>query len=391
MCSLFFTVTKRKKNMEKRNTFAYAFYARESKKAKNGLSPVELSISVNGSRVLMNLPYRVKPEEFNRKRRPKEIEEYLNAQRALINTVLTEMAQNGITVTAANLKEYFRSGGVKSYTSGELADDYLKILRLRVGKTMSQGVYRKYELVTEMFFEGFDRSKEATAITNQEVLKFFAILDKKYEHNTAAGMKAKFKAMITFGMDNDKIKVNPFQGIRITREKKAITYLTEEEIRKIRETPIDNDSLNKVRDVFIFQMASGLAFSDVAMLRPDDLQEKDGMFYISKRRVKTGTPFFAVVLPEGVEIFNKYNGHIPLISNQKSNLYLKSIQSICGIDTKLTTHLARHTYCTRLLNHGVPMTTVSRCAGHSTTKVTESYYAHLEDSTILSQVHMAMS
>lgn len=349
-----------------------------------------MSIICNGERLLINLPYKVRAEEFNRKRKPKDIEDYLNTQRSVVNRVITELAENNLPLTSKNVRDYYRTGGVKSYTANDLFEEYLSILRTRVGHNLTKGVYRKYELVRNLFFDGFDKDREATAITNYEVRKFFALLDARYDNSTSVGYKTKFKAFITFGIDNDRIKVNPFQGVKIVKEKKQIEYMSEEEISLLMNTPIDNESLSRVRDCAVFQIASGLSFADVANLKDDDLQEDNGVFFISKNRVKTNSPYCSVVMKEGVGVWKKYGGHIPLISNQKYNAYLKSIQTLCGIQTNLHSHLFRHTYCTRLLNHGVPLKTVSKCAGHANSKVTEYFYAHLEDKTVLKEVSAAI-
>lgn len=374
-----------------RNTFSYNFICRSSKANRKGLSPVELSFNCNGQRLYLNLPFRCKAEEFNKKKRPQDIQDYLDVQRVTINKVLTDLAENGIPVTAANLRTYFRTGGVKPYTIEDLFNDYLLIQKERIGKTLSKSVYRKYELVTELFYTLVDKTQEVMTINNALIRRYFALLDGKYDNSTSCGYKTKIKAIITFGMDNNKIKINPFQGIKIIREKKEITYLTEEEINLLISTPIENESLSRVRDCAVFQLSSGLAFSDVAALEEGDLQEENGIYFITKDRVKTGTTYCSVVLPEGVEVYKKYGGHIPLISNQKFNAYLKSIQTLCGIKTSLHSHLFRHTYATRLLNKGVNMKTVSRTLGHSNSKVTENFYAHLEDRTILKEVSTAIN
>lgn len=41
------------------NTFAVSFVVRASKANKQGLSPVELSISINGIRTYINLPWKI--------------------------------------------------------------------------------------------------------------------------------------------------------------------------------------------------------------------------------------------------------------------------------------------------------------------------------------------
>ncbi|MBQ6311112.1 MAG: tyrosine-type recombinase/integrase [Bacteroidales bacterium] len=89
-------------------------------------------------------------------------------------------------------------------------------------------------------------------------------------------------------------------------------------------------------------------------------------------------------------MYNRYNGKIPFISNQKYNLFLKVLAERAGINKNFHTHLFRHTYCTLLLNKGVSMKTVSRCAGHSSSITTESFYAFLKEETILEEVSKAI-
>lgn len=376
-----------------RNTFSYQFYCRESKASKKAPhhAPVELGFSVNGKRVFINLPYKCSPKDFNRKKRPQVIEDYLNTQRTVISRVLTDMADKGIPLTASNLRMYFREGGVRSYTAGDLFEEYLSILRQRVPSTLTKGVYRKYELVRDLFFESFDKEQECTAITNSVIRKFFALLDDRYQSATAAGYKQKTKSFILFGIDNHRILVNPFQGIKINKERKDITYLTENEISLLINTPIENESLSRVRDAAVFQVSSGLSYADVCQLHEGDLKQDNGVYYIAKNRVKSGTPFCAPVFKEGVEVYNRYGGHIPLISNQKYNVYLHQLESLCGIKTPLHSHLFRHTYCTRLLNKNVGIKTISRAAGHANSKVTEYFYAHLEDKTVIKEIGAVIS
>lgn len=377
--------------LKMRNTLAWKYYVRESKASKiDGLAPVELSISVNSKRVFVNLPFRCKPSDFAKKRgRPKEIEEYLNAQTSTINKVLAEMAENDIPVTAERLRDYFRTGGVKSYTIQDMADEFLSIHRERVGNGICMPVYRRYEMVITLFKDEIDFSQEVTAITNAVVRKFFASLDRRYVNSTAVGMKTKFKSFITFGINNDRIKVNPLQGIRVSRETKPIDFLTEEQIRTIIDTEMPNESLERVRDVFVFQMASGLSYSDIASFRSEDLQEENGVYFIQKNRVKTNTPYTAYVYKEGVDVYNKYGGNLPIISNQKINAYLKVIGDIVGIP-HLHSHLARHSYCTRLLRANVPIKVISKAAGHVNSNITEKFYAHLEDRTVINTIAAAV-
>ncbi len=374
-----------------RITQSFTFYCRKSKQNKQGLSPLELSIVINGERQFVNLPMKFNPDDFSKKRKPAIIQTAINEWYEKINHILVDMMQKDIPLTTSHLREFIKTGGIPTYTAENLFKDYLDIIKKRVGKTMIPTVYRKYELVMELFFQEFDKTKEVTEITNSVVLHYFATLDEKYKNATANGYKQKFKTFILFGIDNNYIKINPLQNIKIIRERKPIDYLTSEEINKIETLTIqDNPSMEHIRDCAIFQLCSGMAYCDCCSLQPDDLKYKDGTYYISKRRKKTGTPFYAVILPKGVEVFNKYNGHLPLISNQKYNLYLKVLADLTNIKKNLHTHLFRHTYCTVLLNNNVSLNTIAKCVGHSSTKVTETFYAHLEESTVLSEVREKM-
>ena len=65
---------------------------------------------------------------------------------------------------------------------------------------------------------------------------------------------------------------------------------------------------------------------------------------------------------------------LPVLSNQKSNAYLKEIADLCGIKKNLTTHLARHTFATTVtLSNGVPIETVGQMLGHKNLRTTQHY------------------
>lgn len=70
----------------------------------------------------------------------------------------------------------------------------------------------------------------------------------------------------------------------------------------------------------------------------------------------------------------------------KYNDALKVIASICGIHKPLSSHWARHTGATLLLNAGVDMEVVAKVLGHATTRITRSVYAKLLDNTIAAEM-----
>lgn len=373
-----------------RTTSQFSFYCRKSKMDRNGEAPIELSICINGTRKFINLPFKCSPILFshknghkNGKRWPQYLQDYIDSQRVRVATILTEMATNNIPVTAENLKEYFQTGGVKSYTIQDLFDEYYKLLQARVGKSLTATVFRKYEYVRDLFKEDIDFSRECTAITPAIIQGFYIKLQNRYQDSTSGGMMTKLKTVIKFGIDNGHIKINPFQTIKIVKGVKEIETITFSQLQAILNKSFV-PRVQKVADMFIFACGSGLAYCDCVNLKPEDFVEKDGKLCIFKQRVKTGVKFYSVLLPWAVDVVKKYDYDFSdlQISNQKTNQYLKEIEGICNIPVRLHFHLARHFYAMYLLNQNVPITTVSKAIGHSTINQTQHYAKALETTII---------
>ena len=373
-----------------RTTSSLQFYCRKCKVTKNGLSPIEASIIINGKRVFINLPRKEAPDEFKRlttSKKGNDLKDYLYEVRVKFNEVQTDMMRNNIPLTALSLKEYFKSGGVKPYTLEDVWTDYLQIQEKRIGKTITQLSYKKYISARNTMYSYVSKDIELTAITPAIIQSLLASLQSKYKEGTVCGIMTKIKTVLMFGKDNGKMLINPFQGLKYGKGKQDIEYLTEEEISALKQKEIGIERLDKIRDLAVFQIASGMAYIDTQNLKPEDIHfDESGTCFIYKGRKKTGVEYTAVVFPEGVEVLKKYNYKLPSISNQRYNGYLKEIQTICGIAKNLHTHLFRKTYGTRLLNRGVRLETVSKCLGHSSTQITQAAYSKLLKSTIIKEV-----
>ena len=369
-----------------KRTIKFSFYCRPSKIDRKGEAPVELSLVLNGKRVILQLPFRCKPADFNRKRQPEEIQQYLEAQRTNINRILAEMLSNSVPLTIDTLKDYMKTGGIKSYTIQNLFDEFLALQKMRVGKTLTKAVYKKYIATCEHFKEEIDFRNECTAITPALIQGYYYKLQNKYQDATSCGMMTRLKAVIRFGMDNEHIKINPFQGIKITKGEKDVTTITEDDLRAILDHKF-TPRVQRVADMFLFACGSGLAYTDCVSLVPSDFVEKDGAICIGKKRNKTGVKYLTVLMPWAEDIVRKYNFDFSAlqISNQKTNAYLKEVQDLCGINITLHFHLARHFYAMYLLNQNVPITTVSKILGHTNLRTTQHYAKTLEQ-TILDDI-----
>ena len=376
----------------KRNSANVSFYCRESKKNKDGLAPIELSLVINGRRVFIQLPRKEYPAQFKKELKSKkgsDLKDYLSAIRIRLNEIETIFVQDGQALTAEALRDYFKTGGYVLYTVGDLFSDYMGILAKRVGRDLTPKSYRKYEIARDKFYKILPPSEPVSAITKAVILDYQASMNQYLDYVTTNGYCQRVKTIVQFGIDNGKIKVNPFIGIKLRKGEKNVQFLTEEEVDTIRTTDFHNESLNRVRDLFVFQAASGLSYTDMAKLVPTDFQQApNGQYYIHDKRNKTGVFYTAVILEEGVEILKKYNFKLPILGNHKLNVYLKTIRDLCGIEKPIFSHVARHTYATRCLNRGIRLEVVAKLLGHSTTRITQ-HYAKLLKGNILSEVQEA--
>lgn len=373
-----------------RNTYNINVYCRSSKADKNGLAPFEVSIIINGKRCFIQLPRKDRPDVFKKaveSKRGNDIKDYISEIRTQFNSIQLDMLKNHIALTADSLREYYRNGGFKPYTVEDLFTEFLAINKKRIGTDLTQAAYQKYEYVRDLFYTQVSSTTEVCNITCSMIENFYIYLQSRYNIATSASHITRLKTVITFAMNDGHLQINPFKNIKVKHHHKKIEFLTEEELDKLYTTQIDNKSLANVRDAFILQSYCGLAYCDLNNLQNSDIKvDGEGNHYITKQRQKTGTEFTTVILPRGVEVLKKHDYHLRILTNQKYNEYLKQVAVICGINKHLTTHIARKTFCCMLLNRGVSINTVAKCAGHSDIKITKSYYATLQESTVIKEV-----
>ena len=246
------------------------------------------------------------------------------------------------------------------------------------------------------FLEGYSPIKTFFDLSESKVMN----LDK---HLIDKGLKAKsrwnnyHRFLHSFIMDaikEDFLKKNPYDTVKIDHgdDSDGIDkFLFPEEFQKLRCAKMSCERLEKVRDLFVFQAYCCLSYTDLAAFTLTKVRESHLVQVLEGKRGKTSIEYLVPLLPGALEILRKYNG-LPsfqrgcVLSNQKYNKYLKEVMKEVGIDRHVTTHWARHTGATLLLNNDVPIKVVSKVCGHSSTRTTERIYAKLLGSTVINKV-----
>lgn len=198
--------------------------------------------------------------------------------------------------------------------------------------------------------------------------------DRGYVQSTVHCYHKFLKTCINFALREGLIEKTPYQNISIERGRSEVRkYLTEEQLHAIERLDIIDHSIAKVRDLFVFQCYTGLAYADLARFRFDNLKQRAGKYILQARRQKTGEMYYVVILSPAAAILRRYNGELPLMSNVQYNLRLKVLSQMAGLNIGLTSHMGRHTFAVYCLNNGVSIEQLAKMMGHSDIKTTQLY------------------
>lgn len=187
-------------------------------------------------------------------------------------------------------------------------------------------------------------------------------------HKNMSGMLSR---AVRFGLINS----NPYDRVRFRKGvKESVEYLTEEEVAAFRSLrPVPGTAMAVAHDLFIFQLYTGLSYSDAIAFDFSKYKKVDGRWIFQGERVKTGVPYISQLLPPAVEVLERYGWQVPKILNGEYNQCLKALGMAAGITTKMHSHLARHTFATWMLRHGVKVENLARMLGHTKLEQTLRY------------------
>lgn len=267
--------------------------------------------------------------------------------------------------------------------------EYLATIKEEVGITRAMASVEKFTVLKKRF-ETFIKKRYRRSdllmgeMTYRVISEFehFLLTDGKCCHNTVMRMLRNFKTVTIRAIKLGLMKQDPFVNYKIRFEKVDRGFLTDEEIEKLMKKEFSIKRLEQVRDIFVFSIFTGLAYIDVANLTGKNIVTLDGKQWIMTRRQKTDVPTNVLLLDIPRMIIEKYKlmmtdddkGRLlPILSNQKMNAYLKEIADICGIEKRLSFHLARHTFATMALTKGVSIESVSKMLGHTNIQTTQIY------------------
>lgn len=228
-----------------------------------------------------------------------------------------------------------------------------------------------------------------TALNRSFIDKYdlYLRVERKVASGTIVLLTTRLRTIVGQALAEGILTADPFAGYEPQRPQREQKYLTREELNRLMITPLRCPKHYLIRDLFLFSCYTGISYSDMCRLTEHDLEKvADGTVWIKTTRKKTGTRFEVPLLELPQQILERYRDVapdgklLPMFGDRAMNEHLKYIARTCGINRRLTFHMARHTYATEItLSQGVPIETVSRMLGHSRISTTQIYAKITDD------------
>lgn len=394
-----------------RTTFSVLFFIRRTRLNKHGEAPVEMRITINGTRIDSSLKRSVPPHYWNtakgqampKTRECKELNAYMDTVKLRLMTIQREMELDGEHITPKSLLHKFLGTTQKpQYTIlGVFREHNDKCAKLS-GIDMSAATVERYETSYKHTAEFIKQTYHVDDMDINSVdhkfitdYEFYLKTERSCSHNTATKYLKNFKKITRIALANEYMAKDPFANIKFRLNEVDRDFLEDHELKRIIDKRFSIERLEQVKDMFLVLCFTGLAFSDLKGLRDEHIfTDNNGAKWIRKKRQKTKNMCNIPLLDIPLAIFEKYKEHpcrakgelMPVASNQKVNAYIKEIMDICGIQKAISSHTGRHTFSTTVaLANGVSIESVAKMLGHSNTNMTR-HYAKVLDRTIMNEM-----
>lgn len=258
---------------------------------------------------------------------------------------------------------------------------------------------------------------------NRQALKRYEayLLERSHSWNTVSTYVGALRAVYNRAVDEEVIAgdyrlfSNVFTGVKVEKKRalraEQMQQIVGRTLSDTRHRPDDT-----ARDLLtLMLLLQGMPFVDLIHLRKEDIKEgDDGTCRLSSRRRKTGTALNVEVVPEALELINRYRSAAPdspyllhffdgmhsreAMYNEyrhrlrNLNYGLSQLSARCGLKgVRISSYTARHTWATLAKYCQVPEEIISEGLGHSSLKVTRTYLKSFEGGELARANRMVMA
>lgn len=388
------------------NSFGLIFFLKASRNESN-IRIVYFRITVDGIPKEASTRRKWDSERWNQKTEratgtkedAKSLNFFLDSLAMKIHEIKSEIMYTGKPITSQKIMDHVMGRMIPRAKVLEEFQKHNDELKALIGNGYTEATLERFNItknhLTAFIKSKYNNSDIEFADLNFEFIKdfeFYLRTVRKCANNTTLKYISNFKKIVIRAIDKEIIIKDPFKNFKGKKTKIVKKPISAKELAELERREFSTERLNTVRDIFVFQCYTGLAYIDAFQLQKADIKDGvDGNQWILSERQKTNSTARIPLLPKAIKILEKYKDHpvcikrgtvLPVSSNQKMNEYLKEIAALCGFPFTLNTHMARRTFgSTVTLNNNVPINVVKEMLGHSSVKQTESY-AITEQATI---------
>lgn len=206
----------------------------------------------------------------------------------------------------------------------------------------------------------------------------------------------------------------PFKKYDIPTSRNIKKALSEADVKKILDFQTGDEELRKAADFWLLSyLCSGINFADIIQLKPANINGNYLFFIRQKTKLtkkKDLRPIKVGLHPRAIEIIEKYRNKeanadflFPILDNSIGaktvkyrcqnfikwvNKRMEKVAGELGIEQKVGTYAARHTFSTILKRKGVSTEFIKESLGHSSVAITENYLDSFADDTKLEMTNL---
>ena len=390
------------------------FYLEKRKDKESGVLveknvPILLFFSFKGQRLQYFTGYRIdlhKWDDGNHKvKRNYEEAAEINKELGKLKTKVENIYERAKALEIEPTVKYFReqlknpngtTSSQKSFTN--CFDEFIEASKLTKGYGTVKSIRSSMNILTE--FSKIAGVKLEFNNIDQEFynsLLEYSFDVKDYRNNYTGKIIKDLKAFLNWATEqgyNTKLDFKK-KSFKKLREEPEIIFLTYTELMKLYKKKLKEERLSNIRDVFCFGCFTGMRYSDIAALSPENIHKEQIIYRI----VKTGetntiplNPYTKAILKKHINLPEKC---LPVISEQKTNLYLKElvkdlklkrpvqvvhfkgakrINETIPLHDAITFHVSKKTFMTNFLAKGGSLLTAMSITGNKDYRTARRYY-----------------
>lgn len=242
-------------------------FDRRKRASKSSKGAVEILFATGGKRKYFATGILLFSEQWSDKKwvinslESVALNQTLESMLSIVREYALECMKQERAVDFAVVSSLLKGGGIKRNVSFIEWAEELIASRKDIGETT-----RKQHFSMLRTLETFGGIKEFADITKRNIMAWDDFLHNKGIAQTSIyGYHKRLKVYISQAVKRELLAENPYTSLSFDRGKSATRkYLTTEEIERLKNCELPTESLRQVRDLFLFQCYTGLAYSDFA-------------------------------------------------------------------------------------------------------------------------------